>query len=314
MNSVPSGLLLVNKPLGPTSHDIVYRLRRLLGIKSVGHAGTLDPLAEGLMVMLVGKATKVSQWIMNSDKEYQGTLVLGRESTTGDAEGETLKEFDKKEASHQELTTVFSGLLGTQTLPVPKFSAVKKDGKVLYKMARAGEEIDVPLKDMTFYSADLNSIEGSEVNFTLACSKGSYVRSWVVAVGSRVESGAFLKSLCRTKCGAFELDRAFDLKKLDGDDVDPLSLRNEIFSSRAFVPLSEALPDAELIRMSSLEKKLLCNGQIPRTLMSRTHGLCREAHSSGKEYLLRAVGPTEDLVGLLSIDQKGKLSIRRVFN
>ncbi|MGH1467709.1 MAG: tRNA pseudouridine(55) synthase TruB, partial [Bdellovibrionales bacterium] len=166
-----SGLLLVNKPKGPTSHDLVGKLRWCLGTRSVGHAGTLDPMAEGLMILLIGEATKLSQWVTAASKAYSGTVTLGAETTTGDAEGEKTHEFSKTKAEEKETLDVFDSLLGEQELTVPKYSAIKQDGRKLYDLARSGEDVVCPKRIMNFYESELKEISGADISFWLSCSK-----------------------------------------------------------------------------------------------------------------------------------------------
>lgn len=310
-----SGLLLVNKPKGPTSHDLVGKLRWCLNTRSVGHGGTLDPMAEGLMILLIGEATKLSQWITSASKSYSGTLKLGAETDTADAEGEVIAEFDKKSASKEDVLGVFDSLMGVQDLMVPKYSAIKQNGEKLYDLARRGDDVNCPVRSMVFYETELTKLEGAEISFSLSCSKGTYVRSWSTEVGSRLDSGAHLTALRRTRINQFYLKDAEDITFFESlKDLDKESLITKIEDSTCFVPLSEALPESEMLRLNPKEEKLFSNGQIPNDVKVRVAPLLREAYRSDRDYLVRFLRPDGDLAGLVGISSKGQLKIERVFN
>lgn len=310
-----SGILLVSKPKGPTSHDLVGKLRWCLGTRAVGHAGTLDPMAEGLMLLLIGEATKLSQWMTSHSKAYSGVVTLGCETTTGDAEGEVTKEFKKKEATDKEVLDVFDSLLGEQELMVPKFSAIKQDGRKLYDMARKGEEVVCPTRMMNFYESELNEVSGKDISFWLSCSKGTYIRSWAVELGKRLGSGAHLSALKRTQIGDFHLEKAMDIPFFESlKDLSKEDCLAKVKASGCFVSLPEALPKAEIVRLNPKEENLFSNGQIPNAVKVRISPLMRDAFRNEKTYLVRMLGNGGRLAGLVDIDQKGLMKIQRVFN
>lgn len=310
-----SGLLLVNKPKGPTSHDLVGKLRWCLGTRAVGHAGTLDPMAEGLMILLIGDATKLSQWVTAASKAYSGTVTLGAETTTCDAEGEITHEFPKKEALEKEVLDVFDSLVGEQELAVPKFSAIKQDGKKLYELARAGQEVTCPKRFMNFYESELKEVSGSEISFWLSCSKGTYIRSWAVEMGKRLGSGAYLSALRRTQIGDFHLENAQGLEFFEGlKDLSSEDALAKVKESGCFISLAAALPEAEIVRMNSKEEVLFSHGQIPNAVRSRVLPLLRDAFRNERGYLVRMLGSDGRLAGVVDIDYKGKMKIQRVFN
>ncbi len=310
-----SGLLLVNKPKGPTSHDLVRKLRWCLGTRAVGHAGTLDPMAEGLMILLIGEATKLSQWMTVASKAYSGKVTLGAETTTGDGEGEKTQLFSKVKVFEEEVLNVFNSLKGEQELRVPKYSAIKQSGTKLYDLARSGKNIVCPKRVMNFYDLKLLKISDSDISFFLSCSKGTYVRSWAVEVGKRLGTGAFLSALKRTQIGNFYLENAQDirffenLKELSKDDIFA-----KVKASGCFISLSDSLPEAEIIRLNSKEETLFLNGQIPNSVRARMLLFIRDSFKNKKTYLIRMFGSEERLAGLVGIDCKGKLKIQRVFN
>ncbi len=310
-----SGLLLVNKPKGPTSHDLVGKFRWIIGTRVVGHAGTLDPMAEGLMVMLIGDATKVSQWVTSTSKTYEGVITLGSETTTDDAEGEVVQTFDKISVKESEVLNVFESLKGPQSISVPKFSAIKQDGKKLYDLARKGLDVQTPKRIMDFISSDLKFIDGNKIGFKLECSKGSYVRSWAVEVGRRLGSGAHLSALFRTSCGSFKIDTALTIEDAEAIRDYEIEEKKEWFINHpAFVPLVESVPEAEILRLNPAEERLFSNGQIPNAAASRLIPLSRRAFRSEQGCLVRVIGAAGRLAGLLSLDEKGQIRIQRVFN
>jgi tRNA pseudouridine55 synthase len=211
----PAGVLLVDKPAGITSHDVVDRVRRIFRMKKVGHAGTLDPIATGLMIMLVGKATKISQFLMSLDKEYTGTMKLGQTTASHDCEGEVTEDApipaDLTEWHLQELANTF---MGDQYQTPPMFSAKKIDGQPLYKLARKGKEVE---RDPRFIHVSKFNIHGftpPEADFTLACSKGTYVRTLLHDLGQKLGCGAHMTALRRTKIDKFSIDDAHTLEEL----------------------------------------------------------------------------------------------------
>lgn len=218
------GYLLVNKHKGPTSHDIVNDMRRVFRTKKVGHTGTLDPLATGLMVILVGKATKAADYIIAEDKSYVATMRLGTISDTLDITGE-LTVLEHKEISDEQIKETLKSFVGKQEQIPPMYSAKKVDGKKLYELAREGKEIARKPTQIEIYDIEFLSRDGDDVKFSVHCSKGTYVRSVIDDFGKKLGYGAIMTSLERTQTGNFRLDkhrvytvseveRCKDLKKL----------------------------------------------------------------------------------------------------
>jgi tRNA pseudouridine55 synthase len=208
-----NGILLVDKPSGWTSHDVVAKLRHRLGIRKIGHAGTLDPMATGLLILLVGNATKISQYVINQDKTYVGVLRLGQETDSYDREGEVVATCEIR-VSEQEIHRCAQQFLGDQWQLPPMFSAKKINGQPLYKWARRGETIEREPRPVKIYEFFVQKIALPEVNFTVACSKGTYVRTLVHDMGQKLGCGAYLSDLRRVKTGHFHLDRAVPLDHL----------------------------------------------------------------------------------------------------
>ena len=229
------GVLLVDKPVGITSHDIVDRLRRKLKMKKIGHAGTLDPLATGLMIMLIGKATKISQFLISLDKIYDGEFLLGIETDSQDADGQIVAEKPvSNEITQERIETEMKGFLGDQYQTPPMFSAKKIDGVPLYKMARKGKTVQREPRFIRINELTLNSWSRPRGEFTLACSKGTYVRTVLHDLGQKLECGAHLTALRRTKIDQFEIDEA---KTLEEIELMPLSDFQSLL-----IPIHKAVP------------------------------------------------------------------------
>lgn len=199
------GLLLVDKPSGPTSHDIVARIRRQFRIPKVGHGGTLDPMATGLLIILLGRGTKVSERIMGLDKTYEGVFRLGIETGSQDAEGEVIAECDPSAVTRNQVAAQMSARLGDQMQTPPMVSAVKVNGVPLYKLARKGQTVTRNPKLIHVYRFDLLDFTSPDVRFVLECTKGTYVRTLAHDIGQALEVGAHLTQLRRTHIGRFSV-------------------------------------------------------------------------------------------------------------
>ena len=226
------GLLLVDKPSGPTSHDVVAQIRRRFRIAKVGHGGTLDPMATGLLVILLGKGTKISDRVMGHDKTYEATLRLGIETDSQDADGQVVAEKDAAAVTAEQVAAQMKARLGDQMQLPPMVSAIKIQGVPLYKLARKGETVERPPKLIHVYRFDLLDFTPPDVRFVVECTKGTYVRTLAHDVGQSLGVGAHLVQLRRTKIGQLDVARAFALDDL----LAAPTLDGKI------IPLSAALP------------------------------------------------------------------------
>jgi tRNA pseudouridine55 synthase len=219
------GVLLFDKPLGWTSHDAVDFIRRIARQRQVGHAGTLDPMATGLLVLLLGKATKLSLNLSGAVKGYDGSLRLGVTTDTYDLEGKTLSTASAAAVTADILRDAFKEWVGEREQVPPMFSAVKQGGKKLYELARQGVSVDVKPRAIVIERFDLVRFESPEAYFSLTCSKGTYVRSLCDAIGKKLGCGAILSSLVRTQSGDFFLKNAANEEELKKTGIQGLAAK-----------------------------------------------------------------------------------------
>lgn len=201
------GLFLIDKPGGITSHDVVDAVRRALGTRKVGHAGTLDPMATGLLLVGVGRATRLLRFLSGMDKEYLGTARLGEETDTLDSEGTVIRTAPV-EVSEPDLRSAMAALIGEIDQRPPAYSAVKVGGRKLYESARKGERAEAPPRRIRVDAFELIGFDGRDYDFRVVCSSGTYVRSLVAEVGGRLGGGGHLTRLLRTRIGPFRVEEA----------------------------------------------------------------------------------------------------------
>lgn len=212
-----SGFLLVDKPLEWTSHDVVAKLRGITGIRKIGHGGTLDPLATGLLVIGIGRATKRLEQFVQGDKSYVAEVRLGATSTTDDAEGELTEREVTNPPNGDAIREALAGLGGEQEQLPPCHSALKSGGQKHYQLARAGKPVPRQPRRITVYSIEPVEIDYPEVSFRCAVSKGTYIRSLARDLGDRLGTGGYLSGLRRETVGAYSVEAAYDLATLSAD-------------------------------------------------------------------------------------------------
>ncbi|HEY5653523.1 MAG TPA: tRNA pseudouridine(55) synthase TruB [Pontiella sp.] len=218
------GLLLVDKPSDWTSHDVVAKIRNYFKLSKVGHGGTLDPLATGLLVILIGKGTKLSERVMNGDKVYEGTLHLGVTTNTQDADGEILEEKDASHITHEMVEEVIrKNYMGPIKQIPPMVSAIKKDGVPLYKMARKGQEIEREPRKIEVFEFDVLGFDNPLVKFRVKSTKGTYVRTLAYDIGNDLGVGGSLDALRRTNSGSLSVEKAHTLEEILKCDRETLS-------------------------------------------------------------------------------------------
>ncbi len=198
------GFLVVDKPSGMTSHDVVYRVRRGTGVRAIGHAGTLDPMATGVLVLCMGDATRLSEYVMASNKVYEATLRLGVETDTYDADGRIIAETDATRLTQPDFEAVLPRFIGTIEQVPPMYSAIKQNGVALYKLARAGQEVERAPRTVTIHAIDLIDWQPPDVSIRVTCGAGTYIRSLAHDLGAVLGVGAHLTALRRTRSGVLD--------------------------------------------------------------------------------------------------------------
>lgn len=232
------GVLLVDKPKEHTSHDVVARLRGKLRMKKIGHAGTLDPLATGLLIILLGKATRVSQYLISLDKDYEGTIELGKTTDSQDSDGRVMETRPVPPLTEDEVRTAMQGFLGDQYQTPPMFSAIKIDGVALYKKARKGEEVEREPRFIRIKAWDLVRFASPHIDFKLSCSKGTYVRTLAHDLGNKLGCGAHLCALRRTATDRFNVSQALTMEQIEALTLPEIE--------RKLIPVHQAVPTVAL--------------------------------------------------------------------
>ncbi|WP_035244163.1 tRNA pseudouridine(55) synthase TruB [Desulfonatronovibrio hydrogenovorans] len=208
------GIIIINKPHGPTSADCLNRIKRKFRIRKIGHAGTLDPMATGVLVVLLGQATKLADYIMEGQKTYKGTLRLGLETDTYDIQGQVIQEFDLSGITRTDIAREIAQWENQTSQEVPPVSAAKHKGRPLYALQRAGQTVPVKIKKIRVFRAEAIEVDIPLTSFRITCSAGTYVRSLAHSLGRRLGCGAVLTELIREQSHPFDLDKAVELDLL----------------------------------------------------------------------------------------------------
>ncbi|MEI6493381.1 MAG: tRNA pseudouridine(55) synthase TruB [Verrucomicrobiota bacterium] len=219
------GVLLVDKASGMTSHDVVAITRRALNTKKVGHCGTLDPLATGLLLITIGRGTKIQDLLMSEDKEYVGALELGKVTDSQDADGVVVEAKPVPNLTREQLDAAFAKFHGDFYQTPPMVSAIKKDGVPLYKLARQGKVVEREPRFVHVYAHEIQAVRLPEIDFRVVCSKGFYVRTYVHDIGCELGCGAHLKALRRTKSGRFNVEGAVTVAELKAGPIEDIAAR-----------------------------------------------------------------------------------------
>ncbi len=293
------GILIIDKPAGLTSHDVVARLRRILRTKRVGHTGTLDPFATGVLVMLIGKATRLAQFLDRDAKEYEAIVGFGFETDTGDGTGELrITNYELRDVSVEEIENVLKDFRGEIEQTPPMYSAKKVDGKKLYELARKGVEIERKPVRVSIYELELikggqrSEVRGQLKNevqrpktkdhtLRVACSAGTYIRTLAEDIGRKIGVGAHLAELRRTKAGKFDLSKAVTIEELE--EIVAAAKLNDIL-----IPMNDAVAHLPKITLSYEEIKNTQNGKR----------LNFERFDIENNQLIRMVDRTEKLIAI----------------
>jgi tRNA pseudouridine55 synthase len=249
-NSDRSGILVVNKDRGWTSHDVVAKVRRVAGLKRVGHAGTLDPMAEGVLPVLLGRATRLAELLQAGRKTYLATVSLGAATETDDAEGRVTEQMDVPPLSADAVSQVLQRFLGEQMQLPPRYSALKVNGERAYAVARRGDDVALAARSICVYDLQLRAFSPTQLELEVACSKGTYVRALARDIAAALGTVGHLSGLQRTQVGPFTLGDAHRMEELTADGLD-----------QALLSPSRAVPDAPCIRVDDEQATRLRNGQ-----------------------------------------------------
>lgn len=247
------GVLNINKPSGVTSHDVVESVRRILGEKRIGHTGTLDPLATGVLVLCVGRATRIAQYLEAGEKEYKAVMRLGVTTDTLDAEGRVLETKTYTPPDRQMLGAVMRRFTGPILQRPPAYSAVKVGGVPSYKLAREGKAQPLNPRPVHIFGIELTAYEDPDVGFIVTCSKGVYIRTLCAEMGDALGMGAHLARLERTRSGRFGIERAITL-----DQLRTMAAADAIV--RVMTPIDEALSEFPMVPVSEAEMVRILNG------------------------------------------------------
>jgi tRNA pseudouridine55 synthase len=294
IKNVVSGVLVVDKPIGMTSHDVVQIIRKGTGIRRAGHTGTLDPRASGVLVILIGPAVRLSEYVSASDKRYQATIRLGSSTDTYDSEGKITNTSNIDNITEDQFNEMLQKFVGEMIQTPPPYSAIKVKGQRAYTLARKGEEVDLQPRMVNVYSLEVLEWAPPEAVIDVYCSSGTYVRSLANDLGTSLEVGAHLVGLRRTKSGRFTLRDAVQLRRLQ-----------EAFDAgdwyRFLIPAAEALSDWPMVELDADDVERIRHG----------HRVLAELGVKG---WARGISQQGDLVALLEADEEaGEWQPRKVF-
>lgn len=241
-----NGILIINKSKGFTSHDIVNVLRKELHTKKIGHTGTLDPNATGVLPVLVGDATKISKYLTQHNKEYEVEMKLGIETTTLDEEGDIVKQEEVKDIDEEKIKEVLNSFKGKQMQTPPKYSSIKINGKKAYEYARAGQDVVIPPRKIEIYNISFLDYKEDLIKFKVKCSKGTYIRVLCQDIARKLDTVAFMKNLKRTEVDLFKIEKSITIDDIKNKKV---NIEEYLISIEdAFVNLSQINIDEKRIK------------------------------------------------------------------
>lgn len=244
-----SGVLLVNKEKGMGSTKVVSKVRKALNTRDVGHCGTLDPLAEGLLVVTIGKALKISRFLEADTKEYETTIQLGKETSTLDAEGEFTNEKEIISFSQEDILNIFNSLIGKIKQKPPIYSALRKDGKRFYEYARDNIEVEIPEREIEIFDLELLNFDSSSITYRVKCSKGTYIRVLNDTIAKMLNNIGYTTFLKRTKIGNLDVRKAYTIEEIETNKFELISIK-------------DCLPEFNKYYMNDFEYNIIKNGNI----------------------------------------------------
>lgn len=252
-----NGILIINKEKGCTSHDIVYKIKKIFNEK-VGHTGTLDPLAEGVLPILIGKGTLCSKYLINHDKKYVVNLALGQKTETADLEGKIIEEknIPDKSLTQNEIEKVLKSFIGKQQQMPPIYSAIKVNGKKLYEYARKGQNVEIKPREIKIYDIKLMNIDAQkkQIQFEVFCGKGTYIRSLCEDIAEKLETVGYMESLRRIQVGDFKIEESSKIQELEENKEDTKYLESKMIS------VEEIFKNKEKIKLDDRKMQLFLNG------------------------------------------------------
>ncbi|MGA2780672.1 MAG: tRNA pseudouridine(55) synthase TruB [Smithella sp.] len=259
------GVIVIDKPAGKTSHDVVSEVKKILGVKKAGHTGTLDPMVTGVLPVCLNEATKLAGFLTGEDKEYLATMLLGVKTDTLDIEGKIISQSNNF-VTEEEIRAAMARMMGTIKQVPPAYSAVKYCGKPLYKWARKGVLLDMEQREVKIHSIVIENISFPRVTFRVVCSKGTYIRTLCSDIGDLLGLGACLCSLRRLRSGFFSEEMAVSLNNYEGNDK-----KNKLLEK--ILPMAELLPLLTTIELEDHSAEKLRNGWQPSVEMMKEHDL-----------------------------------------
>lgn len=262
-----NGIIVINKPKEYTSHDVVAKVKKILNIKKVGHTGTLDPNATGVLPLLLNTGTKLSKYLIEHDKEYEVTLELGIKTDTADIEGNVIKKEEINWEKLNDIEETLNTFLGEQTQIPPIYSAIKVNGKKLYEYARSGQNINIESRNIQIYEIELQKIDKqkNEINFRVHCSKGTYIRSLCEDIAQRLGTIGYMKELTRTKVGNFTINEAVKIEEIENN-------KEQIIKEK-LISIEKFFESKESIKLNKKQLDKFLNGVKIR--IDKQENICR---------------------------------------
>ena len=262
-----NGIIVINKPKQYTSHDVVAKVKKILNIKKVGHTGTLDPNATGVLPLLLNTGTKLSKYLIEHDKEYEVTLELGIKTDTADIEGNVIKREEVNWKKLNDIEETLNTFLGEQTQIPPIYSAIKVNGKKLYEYARSGQNINIEPRNIQIYEIELQKIDKqkNEINFRVHCSKGTYIRSLCEDIAQKLGTIGYMKELKRTKVGNFTINEAVKIEEIENN-------KEQIIKEK-LISIEKFFESKESIKLNKKQLDKFLNGVKIR--IDKQENICR---------------------------------------